>query len=292
VSESTPMVMGELLTQEPGVEAVAEGVAEEVKGEDAEHDGDSGEERHVGGVEEVGACVVEHGSPTGGGGRDAEAEEAEGGFCEDGAGHADGGLNDDGLQDVGEDVADEDAEGAGSECAGGLDVLAVSGAHDLGADKAGVADPTADGEGEDEVAETGAEEGDEGDGEEDSGEGEEGVHEVGGEEGVHEATAVSGDGADHQADGEGDGDDADGDEQGDTRAEEDAGEDVAAKFICTKEMRVGGGEQACGQVEGGGVCRGEMGGKDGDKGEGSEEGEPHYRRQGGAGSEWFRLEWG
>ena len=63
-----------------GVEVVAEAVADEIEGEDAESEGDGGEEHQVRGFEHVGAGVVEHGSPGGSGGLDAEAEEAEGGF--------------------------------------------------------------------------------------------------------------------------------------------------------------------------------------------------------------------
>ena len=102
-------------------------------------------------VEEVGAGVVEHGSPTGRGRGNAEAEKGERGFGEDDSGHADGGLNQDGLHDVGQNVAEEDARAAGAERTGSLDVFAFADGHDLGADQTGVAGPSADGEGEDEV---------------------------------------------------------------------------------------------------------------------------------------------
>ena len=59
---------------------------------------------------------------------------------------------------------------AGSEGAGGLHVFALAGGQDLGADQAGVADPSADDEGENQIPEAGTEEGDEGDGQQDSGE--------------------------------------------------------------------------------------------------------------------------
>ncbi len=152
-----------------GVEEVAEAVADEVEGEYAEGEGEGGEEHEVGGLEEVGAGVVEHGTPGGGGGLDAEAEKAEGGFGKDGGSHADGGLDDEGLDNVGEDMAEHEVEVSGTEGAGGLDELALLDGEYLGADEAGVVDPTGEGEGEDEVQEAGAEEGDQGYGQENAG---------------------------------------------------------------------------------------------------------------------------
>ena len=175
-----------------GVEEVAEAVADEVEGEDAEGEGEGGEEHEVGGFEEVGAGVVEHGSPGWGGGLDAESEEAEGGFGEDGCGHTDGCLDEKGLEDVGKDVAEHEVEVGCAEGAGGLDILALFDAEDLSSDEAGVVDPTGESEGEDEVGERGAEEGDDGDGEKDSGEGEKGVPEVDVDDGVGEADVKAG----------------------------------------------------------------------------------------------------
>jgi hypothetical protein len=45
------------------VQAIAQRVSEEVEREDGEHDGEGREEDHMGRVEEVGAGVVEHGTP-------------------------------------------------------------------------------------------------------------------------------------------------------------------------------------------------------------------------------------
>ncbi len=219
-----------------GIEEVSEAVANEVEGEDAEGEGGGGEEDEVGGVEEVGASVVEHGSPCGGGRLDAEAEEAEGGFGEYGACHADGGLHEQGLNDVGKNVAEHEVEVGGSEGAGGLNVFTLFDCHDLSSNEAGVVDPTGEGESEDEIDEAGAEEGDEGDGEKYSGEGEEGVGEIDVDDGVGEATVEARDHAEDCAEDERDGDDGDGDGEGDAGAEEDTGEDVAAELVGAKEV--------------------------------------------------------
>jgi len=55
------------------------------------------------GVEEVGARVVQHGAPAGGGRGNTEPEEAHGGFSKDRARHTDGSLHNDGLNDVGKE---------------------------------------------------------------------------------------------------------------------------------------------------------------------------------------------
>ena len=240
-----------------GVEVVAEGVSDEVEAEDAEHDGDGGEDDQVGGVEEVGAGVVEHGSPACDGGRDAESEEAESGLSQHCAGHADGGLHDERLDDVGQDVAEEDAEVAGTEGAGGFDEFALAYREHLTADQAGVADPSADGEGEDEVEQAGSEEGDEGDGEQDSGEGHEGVHGEDVERGIDCASVKAGDAAENDSGGEREGHDGNGDGEREARAEDDAGEDVSAEGVGAKPMGGAGRGEAMQQVDGGWIVRGE-----------------------------------
>ena len=217
----------------------------------------------MGGVEEVGAGFVEHGTPAGGGGRDAEAEEAEGGFGENGSGHADGGLDDEGLEDVGQDVPGEEAKVGGAEGAGGFDEFALLDGHDLGADETGVTDPSGEREGEDEVAEAGADEGDEGDGEQDAGDGEEGVHGVDVEGDVGDAACVTGERADDEPEQEREGDDAESDGERDPGSEDAAGEDVATEFIGAEEMAGAGGKHAAAEVERGGVFAGEPGGEEG-----------------------------
>ncbi len=235
-----------------GVEVVAKAVAEEVEGEDAEGDGHGREEDEVGGLEEVGAGVVEHGTPGGSGRLHTEAEEAEGGFGEHGGGHSDGCLYEEWLDDVGQDVAEQQAGVGGTERARGLEELALFQGHDLGADEAGVVYPTGEGEREDEVQQTGAEEGDDRDGEQDSGQGEEGVCEVDVDDGVGEATVEAGEQAEGDAEDQGDGDDGDGDGERDAGTVEGSGELVAAEFVGAEPMGERGRMQAGGEVE---VCR-------------------------------------
>lgn len=177
------------------------------------------------------AGVVEHGAPAWRGCGDAEAEERECGFGEDDASHSDGGLDQERLHHVGQDMTEEDARAAGSEGAGGFNEFALFDSEYLGADEACVSGPAADGEGEDEILEPGAEEGRECDGEQDSGEGQESVHGEDRQEMVDPSTVVAGEASDGEAKSERDADDGDGDSEGQARSPEEAGERVAAEFV-------------------------------------------------------------
>ncbi len=65
-----PRLLGQKMTRvvialclEAGVEGVAEAVAEHVDGEDGQHDGAAGEDRHPPGAAQEVAAVGEHGAP-------------------------------------------------------------------------------------------------------------------------------------------------------------------------------------------------------------------------------------
>ena len=179
----------------------------------------------------MGAGVVEHRSPGGGGGLDAKSEEAQGGFGEDGSCHTDGGLDEKGLDDVGQDVAEQEADVRGSERASGLDEFAFLHGHDLRTNEASVVDPSSKGEGEDEIRDARAEEGDYGDGKKDSGQGKEGVGEVDVDESVNPTTVEPGDHAEDEADQEREGDDGDSDGERDACTVDGSREDVATEFV-------------------------------------------------------------
>ena len=178
-------------------------------------------------------------------------------------GHSDSGLHDDRLHDVGQDVADEDAEIGGSEGARGFDVFALAGGQHLGADQAGVADPSADDEGQDEVPQAGAEKGDEGDGQQDTGEREKRVHHDDVDEAVDPSAVVSGERADEGAEQERSGDHRAADDHGVAGSVEDAGEQVAAQFVGAAEVVQAGRLEADGEVDEGGIARGEERAEDG-----------------------------
>ena len=182
-------------------------------------------------VEQMGPAIVEHGSPTRGGGRHAQAEEAHGGFGEDGSSHADRGLDDHGLNNVRQNVADDDAQVARSESARGLDEFAFAGGEDLSADQARVAHPSTEREREYKIEDARAAECDEGNGQQDTRKRQEGVHQHDVDEAVDDASVVAGDGTDDEAEGERHGHNATSDKHGDARAVDRTGENVAAKFV-------------------------------------------------------------
>ena len=125
-------------------------------------------------------------------------------------------------------MATEDAQVAGTESTGGFDELALLDGHDLSANQTRVAYPAGDGEGQNQVEEAGAEEGDEGDGEQDAGQSKEGVDQIEVDGGVDPSAVEASERAGNHAHGQRERDDRDGDDQRDARAVEGAGEDVSA----------------------------------------------------------------
>ena len=158
------------------IELVTQAVADEVEGQDGQHDGDGRKDDHVGRVKEMRARVIQHHAPAGHGRRHTQAEKAECGFRQNGSSHADGGLHHDGLNNVRQNVARDDAQIGCSHSTGGLDEFTFAHGQNLGADESCVAYPAGNREGENQVGHAGAEEGDQGDGDQNSGERHECVH--------------------------------------------------------------------------------------------------------------------
>lgn len=249
------------------IHEVAERVADEVERKHGQHDRGSREEHEMRRAEEVSAAVVEHGAPACGGRRNTESEKAHGGFSKDGASHPDCGLHDYRLNDVGKNVAREDTPVGGAESARGFDELALLDGQHLGADQAGVADPSADAERDDQIEDARAEKGHEGDGDENSGKRKECVHHDDVEETVGIAAVIAGDGAEDQAEKERSGDHAAAYEHGDASAVDGAGEDVAAELVGAEPVGGAWRLQAAGQVNVAGVLGRDPGGEDGKNGE-------------------------
>src|SRR5215831_5012891 len=122
---------------DPGarVQVVAEGVAHKIEAEHRQHDGNCRSQNEMRGVEEMSAPVVEHRTPACRWRRYAEAEKAHGGFGQNRARHSDGSLHNHRLNDIRQDVADDDAQVASTECAGGLNKLALARSKHLAANQ-------------------------------------------------------------------------------------------------------------------------------------------------------------
>ena len=200
-------------------------------------------------VEEMGPRVVEHRSPTGHRRRNAEAEEAQCGFRQDGCRHAYCCLHDHRLQNIWKNVACEDAEIVCSESTGRFHVFAFSRCHHLSAHETGVVDPAGDGECENDIAQARAEEGNECDGKENPRQRHEGVHDVDVEQGVAPAAVEACNATDQSTEDKGETYDRNGYGERDTRAKERAREDVSSQFVGAKPVTVARREQTCLQIE-------------------------------------------
>src|SRR6266851_3027409 len=82
------------------IEEIAQRIADEIEGKHSQHHGERWEKHKLRSVEQVGAAIVEHGSPTGGGGSYTQTQKTHGGFSENGARHADRCLHNYGLNNV------------------------------------------------------------------------------------------------------------------------------------------------------------------------------------------------
>src|SRR5947209_20319017 len=102
-------------------------------------------------VEQMRASVVQHRAPARCGWRYAEPQKAEGRLRENRARHSDRRLHDDRLNHVGEDVLRQDPPIACAERSRRFHKLTFFDGEHLRADKARVADPSAEAESEDEV---------------------------------------------------------------------------------------------------------------------------------------------
>src|SRR5207344_469962 len=94
-------------------------------------------------VKQMGAGIVQHGSPTCRGWRHSQAEKAQCSFREHSAGHSDGRLHDDWLKNIWQDVAREDMQITRAECARRLDKFALLDGKHLGSNKTRIPHPTA-----------------------------------------------------------------------------------------------------------------------------------------------------
>src|SRR2546429_483215 len=145
------------------------------------------------------ATIVEHGAPTGGGRRHAEAEETHGGFREDRTSHADGGLHDHWLNNVGENMTNDHAQIACAQRPCRFHELTLACGQYLRTHQARVSYPASEGEGEHEVEYAGTAKGHEGNRQQDSGERKKSIHNHDVDEAVEASAVIAGKRSDDQA---------------------------------------------------------------------------------------------
>src|SRR5450631_4498994 len=184
------------------IEIVAQRVAYEVETQHGQHHGERGKQHEMWRVEQVGAAVVEHGSPTGGRRRDAESEKTHRSFGEDGPRHSDRSLNDHGLNNVGQDVANDDAQVAGAESARGFDEFTFASGENLSANQARIPNPSAQRQRENQIEDARSTKGDEGYRQQNPWEREKRIHQDNIDEAVDAAPVISGDRTDDESQSE------------------------------------------------------------------------------------------
>src|SRR5207302_4950066 len=154
----------------PGIELIAQPVADQVDPEDQEEDGESRKKREPPAGCDVVAPLVQHGAPARRRRRDAQPEEAQRGLGDDRARHREGRDDGDGREHVGQDVAPEEIAVGRAERAGGLDELSLAQRERLAPHDSRVGNPTGHAEHENDVREACAEDGEHRDGQHEDGE--------------------------------------------------------------------------------------------------------------------------
>src|SRR6266478_1291519 len=125
----------------PGIELIAQPVADQVDAEDQQEDGEPRKERKPPAGGDVVTPFVEHGAPARRRRRDAEPEEAQRVFCDDRPGHREGRDDGDRREHIGEDVAPEKIAVGRAEGAGGLHELTLAQRERLAPHDSCVGDP-------------------------------------------------------------------------------------------------------------------------------------------------------
>lgn len=225
---------------------------------------------------DVVAGVGDHLAPGGDEGGDAEAKEAEGGLGQDHRAERERGRDDHRRDRVGQNVAEHDADVAGADGARGIDKVALADAEHFAADEAGVADPRAHAQKQDDVEEPAADEGHGRDEEHEEGDGRLRVSHPH-DDVAGETAAVTCDQAHHDAGGDADDSGRGADEQRNAGADEDPAEDIAAEVVGAHEagpafkVQPGRFGKSVAEVDGNGVVRGEQRAENGHEGEAEKE---------------------
>jgi len=177
--------------------------ADEVDGEDADGNHEpwrDPEPEHVFHNLDV-LGLVEHIAPAGGRHLNAEAEEAETGLCEDGAGDAEAGGHGDGRDHVGQDVTHDNPFLLDADGLRGHYIVCFANGENEAADEAGNARPADESDREHGVEDAGAEDGNERDENDEDGECHDGIgypH----DHGIYGASVVTGNAAQDGTDGD------------------------------------------------------------------------------------------
>src|SRR5215216_41090 len=270
-----------LLPSAARVQGVAEAVPDEVHGEDAEGDGDAGEDDRVLTLdkdpEAAAEGVGEHRAPLRGRCSGAEAQEREGGHVQYGGREGEGGLHDQGSHAIREHAGEDDLGVARPEGALGLDVVALPNGDDRRAHDPRYLRNEHDAYSEHRVWQARPEHGDDDDGEQDAREGQDHVHEAH-QHRVGPAADVSGHDPDYgpHARRYRDGGEPGGERY--PRAVDHPREDVPPQLVLAHEVCPTGWRELSGEILPQRVVRRDQGRKDGHQDEDAYNGRPEDRQ--------------
>ncbi len=224
-----------------GVEDVAQAVAQQVEGEDGDHDRDAGEDRDPRRGFEIGAAFVEHVAPGRGGRLGREAQVAERGLDEDRLRQGHRALDHERREHVGQHVLERDHPAGGPERADGLHVFLFALGQHRPAHHAGEERHVDDRDGDDRAVDPGAAHRRDAHRQEEARDAEEDVqHPV--DHVVPAPAQVAGGEAEHAAGGHRHRDRGDRHVEGDAGAVDHAAQHVAAEAVGAKEgLRAGPG---------------------------------------------------
>jgi len=257
---STWSVPAAELFSESGVQIVPEHVAHEIERQDGEDDEGPRKEQDTRGSGDVDAALADHVAPAWDLRRDAHTQEVQGGDLQQGEREGECGLHDEGRHQVGEDVAQEDARVAGPDRADGLDEDFLFELQGEAEDDAGRAREEINPDGDDDIGETGAQDGEEGQSQQQGGKGHHHVYQPHG----HEAKlpVISGQHPDRDSEGDGVEDDPHAADEGQASAVDDAAEEVAAEMVRPEPVGSAGALQALGGVQPHGIMGGDERGEE------------------------------
>ena len=211
------------------------------------------------------------------GGGDTQAQEAHGCAGEHAHHHIGGGKNHRRADHVGQQVAEQNPRVGKTGHTGGLNKLRILEHQHFAAHQLGIAHPSHQPQGDEEVDESLAQDGHNGDDQDGEGEGH---HDVGNthEQAVQYAAVIAGQQADHAADQEGDHHAQHADKQVNTGTPHHPGEDIPPVEIGAEPMLCAGGLIGDGDIGGNGIIGRNQLGKKGEHHHQNDNGHPHHKR--------------
>jgi len=261
------------LLPQPGVQNIAQAFTDEVVAEHGQQNRQAREHGQPRRDFQHFLAVHEDIAPARHGRLHAKAQEAEGRFYQDGAGHAEGGRDEHRGGGVGQNVVKKDARGTHAGHPGGQDEFPAAQGQGLGPDESRHPHPGGEPDDDHDIGERRREKGDNGQDEEKGRKAQHDIH-AAHDALVHQPTEIAGAQSERQPDGHGQPHGHESHPERDPAAVEQSGEHIAAQGIGAQEMRADAGRHQDGvDVQGRGIERRNVGCEKRGQGNGSDKGQ-------------------